>query len=398
MDADQIYLEIFEKNFRNYKMSLERKDYVGAKKSLILSAKILYEMAANSFDDKEREVRFIQAENVKALIHALDEKIRKEKERAVFEVNEKSREKVSPESHLMSKSDTGRNNSGGREDDDKAVIVAMDVPSISFDDVVGLSDVKASVRKKIIEPRLHPGLFEKYKMKRGGGILMYGPPGTGKSMIAQATAHEINAKFFSLRCSELVSRFFGGTEQNIKALFDTARKEKNAVIFFDEFDALAISRDKNHSSIMKRVVTELLAQMQGIHESKDSCLLVLAATNKPWMMDSAFMRPGRFDDCIYVGLPDDEARKGILKKSLRGVPVSNDIDIPFIVEKTNGFNAADVVELVEKTKDYPYKREIATGMGQVITMEDFNNALKICHSSVDRSDIEKLMKWQNDRA
>lgn len=383
MDVSRVKAEIFESHYNDIKKKLGAHDYAGARKSTILAAKCMYEQARCS-SGATRDVSLGYANSLYANIFTLDGIIESEKRK-----KKNGSQKKLPEDQVMG------NKSSNSDTDEKKLFEAIPVPDISFDDVVGLEDVKDAVRRKIIEPRKNPELYKKYKIKTGGGILMYGPPGTGKTMIAKAIAHEVNAEFFSLRCSELVSKYFGGTEQNIGQLFETARSKKNAVIFFDEFEALAIGRDRNNSTVMKRVVPELLTQMQGIKDSDDSTLLIVAATNMPWMIDSAFMRPGRFDERIYVGLPDDEARRGIISHNLTGVPCSESIDYSALVEHTAGFNCADIVQFVDKAKTSALDRERETG-AVGITMEDFNEAIKTSRSSVMRSDIEKMMAWKRE--
>lgn len=274
----------------------------------------------------------------------------------------------------------------------------MKAPDISFDDVVGLKEVKDAIYRRIIAPRQNPDLAKKYKMKIGGGVLLYGPPGTGKTMVVQAIAHELNAKFFSVSCSELVSKFFGGMEQNIKRLFDTVRKESGTkVLFLDEFDSIGVSRNNNRSTVMSRAVPELLAQIQGTasYDSNDSILLVVA-TNIPWALDSGFLRPGRLDERIFVGLPDDEARMGIMKKELSGIPCDQ-MDLKEVVEATNGYNAADIVNIIGRAKYYPYERELIHYTGnEKITMEDLYKAVEKTPSSVQKEDMARLLKWKRE--
>lgn len=392
MDANRIKAEIFETHYNDIKSKVKARDFVGARHSTIYAAKYLYEQAKNTSGDKRR-AHLRQADALYKNIFSLDRLIAAEEKKKKSSAAQPSptSPKKTPEDQVM-----GGKKSGG-EDGDQRVFEALPVPDVSFDDVAGLYDVKEAVQRTIIEPRLHPELYDKYQVSAGGGILMYGPPGVGKTLIAKAVAHEVNAEFFSLRCSELVSKYFGGTEQNIGLLFETARSKKNAVIFFDEFEALAIGRDKNHSSVMRRVVTELLTQMQGIKDAqdKDSTLLVLAATNMPWMVDSAFMRPGRFDERIYVGLPDDDARMGILTSNISKVPCAEALDYPSLVERTAGFNCADIVQLTKKAKILALEREKQGSEGG-IAMQDFDKAFETCHSSVMRSDIEKLMAWRKE--
>lgn len=408
MVAERIYAEIFESNYRNLKSAMQSKDYRAAKKYLSAATKVLYETAKSS-EGKVRETRIQQADALYRQIPQLDRLIReqdRQKSEASREEASGSAKKQAAKSRSASRSPEESVLSGkagsignGKDQSDGRIFAAIDVPDTGFDDVVGLDDVKNAVRAQVIEPRLHPELYEAYHLKPGGGILMYGPPGTGKTMIAKAIAHEVNAKFFSVRCSELVSKYFGGTEQNISALFNAARNEENAVIFFDEFEALAVGRDKNSSTVMQRVVTELLTQMNGIQDDngKDGkSLLILAATNMPWKLDSAFLRPGRFDERIYVGLPDAEARRGIIEHQIEGVPISSDINMDEIVDATNGFNCADVVHVVTKAKQNAVERDKEKGQQSRLCKSDFNSALDCCTSSVIRNDIEKMMTWRQE--
>jgi len=272
---------------------------------------------------------------------------------------------------------------------------AATVPKISFDDIAGLDEVKEAVRARIILPRKYPEVYKKYKKKPGGGVLMYGLPGTGKTMIAKAVAKEIDAKFFDVKSSDIVSKWFGEAEKNIKQLFETARKEENAVIFFDEFDALGAKRGGN-SSVMARIIPELLAQIQGFTES-DSNIMLLAATNRPWDLDSAFLRPGRFNEKLYIPLPDDEARMFMITKALDELPIDANIMIEDIVKHTGGFNASDVVEFCERLKDGPIKRTIENGGTKIenITLEDVKLTKQIVKSSVNQQDIIALKNWES---
>ncbi|MBO7215082.1 MAG: ATP-binding protein [Clostridia bacterium] len=266
------------------------------------------------------------------------------------------------------------------------------VPTTTFDDIAGLDDVKELVKYKVIYPRIYSELYDTFKKRSGGGILLYGLPGTGKTLIAEAIAHETNATFFPVKCSDLGSKWFGETEQNIRDVFDAAREADNAVIFFDEIESYASSRRDN--SAMERSVPEFLAQMQGVGASKDrNRILVIGATNKPWKLDGAFLRPGRFDEKIYVPLPCEEARRQLIKIRLDGVPCS-DLDIESYVQKTQGFNGADVDFLCEKAKENAIRRIInATIQDKFITSLDFDSALSSLRSSVLECDKVEMERW-----
>ena len=422
MESKTVRAQIFERHYIAAKENLENGDYEKAVVNLSKAAKAMYELAAESTGE-EKKRHTAHADKIYDQIAIVKRKAEQQRDnklaapkpaqktsaaantattastaaaekKPAAEESKKKDPALSAENKILNSSSSR----GSEENDETAVFKAMDVPNISFDDVVGLYDVKETIRKKVIEPRQFPELFAKYKMKIGGGVLMYGPPGTGKTMIAKAIAHEVKAKFFAVRCSKLVSTYFGGTEKNINELFETARREKNAVIFFDEFDALAVNREKTRSSVMQRVVPELLTQMQGVQDDngKDGhSLLILAATNNPWLMDTAFLRPGRFDERIYVGLPDFDARKGILAKSLAGVP-QEDIDLDALAQRCEGYNCSDVNYLVERVKRLPFDRAKRSHQEERVTMEDFEEAFKKCRSSVAKSDIEKVMAWRKE--
>lgn len=274
------------------------------------------------------------------------------------------------------------------------------LPVINFGDIAGLDSVKEVVRVKVLLPLQHPEVFEGYVRKSGGGLLLYGPPGTGKTMIAAAIANEIGAKFCSVKPSDLLNQGAGNTEKAVRSLFAQARSFPCSVIYFDEMDS--ISPKSTKSQYAKQLRSELLAQLQGIEsygKDKGNILFLIAATNKPWDIDSAFIRPGRFGTRVYVGLPDDEARKYMLTHRLkkleqRGVVnVSESLNIAEIVDNTNGFNGSDMTNLLDRVEEISALRGIRTG-DKSILQEDFENALNDITSSVQKEDIEKLLEWK----
>ena len=273
----------------------------------------------------------------------------------------------------------------------------VDTPDVTFEDVAGMYEVKEIVRDKVIYPRVYPHLFKTFRKKSGGGILLYGLPGTGKTMIAKAIAKETGAKMFTVKPSDLLSKWFGNSEKNVRKLFLAARSEKNAVIFFDEIEGFASSRDSESDS-MNRVVGELLTQMQGVTDDNDEDrILLIAATNRPWDIDSAFLRPGRFDERIYVPLPDLEARKVIIRNSILGIPGNEEVAVDDLAQETEGFNGADVEYLCEKAKEIAIRRVIAGSMkNKKFTKEDFDRALKEVRSSVVKKDISRLESWEKE--
>lgn len=275
------------------------------------------------------------------------------------------------------------------------------LPQINFSDVAGLKDVKEAVRIKVLLPLKNPKAFEGYKNKGGGGLFLYGPPGTGKTMIAAAIANEIGAKFCSVKPSDLLHQGAGQSEKAVRSLFSQAKKQGCSVIYFDEMDSISPKNTK--SQYAKQLRSELLAQIQGIESytnmSKD-ILFLIASTNKPWDVDSAFIRPGRFGTRVYVGLPDYEARKYILEQRLNGlkektiVDVRDDILVEDIVLATEGYNCSDITNLIDRVEEISILRSLDIN-AKYIEMKDFEIALNEIKSSVQKEDIVKLFEWQN---
>ena len=273
------------------------------------------------------------------------------------------------------------------------------LPTVSFDDVAGLHEVKEEVKNKVIMPLVSPELYEGYDKKNGGGLLLYGPPGTGKTMIAAAIAREIGAKFCCIGASDLLSTGVGNTEKAIAELFKEARSFKCSVIFFDEVEALCPAT--THAQVARQVRSELLRQMQGLEsygKQTENILYLIGATNKPWDLDPAFVRPGRFGTRVYVGLPDDEARKHMIESKLfkirkSGKVAIEEINIDEIIEATKGFNGADMSYLLDEVQEVSISRA-SSGNNKTISMDDFRIALGKISSSVQTKDIEKLNEWE----
>lgn len=226
-------------------------------------------------------------------------------------------------------------------------LAAADV--VRFADVVGMAELKKLIRVKIIEPFLKPGLFARFGKKSGGGVLLYGPPGCGKTMIARAIAHECKASFVAVGISDILNMWIGESERNLAAIFDKARAEAPAVLFFDELDALAFSRAKARSEHTRTLVNEFLSQLDGLGARNDR-ILVLAATNMPWDVDGAMKRPGRFDRQVFVPPPDEEAREAMFRLKLAGVPTEG-IDPKALARVTAQFSGADIDGVIDRAKE-----------------------------------------------
>jgi SpoVK/Ycf46/Vps4 family AAA+-type ATPase len=212
-------------------------------------------------------------------------------------------------------------------------------------------------------------------------------------MFAQAIANEIDAEFFSITSSDLKSRWFGDTEKQIKKLFDEAKSHKVSIIFFDEFESIGVSRDKTEELTSSIVVPELLDQMQGF-ETNDNLLLIIAATNRPWDIDSALLRPGRFDSKIYIDLPNFDLRKQMFNKKLESITIEEDV-IEYLASKTEMFNGADINHICDSLLRIVVNKEIEKSEYIDIRFEDCVEVLKKIKSSVSRGDIIKMNNFIN---
>ena len=211
---------------------------------------------------------------------------------------------------------------------------------LKFHDVGGMEKVKDDIRMKIIHPLKNPDLFAAYGKKAGGGVLLYGPPGCGKTLMARATAGEIDAAFFSVGLHQVLDMYLGESEQKLHKIFELARKSAPAVLFFDETDALAADRRDLRQSAGRNLINQFLSELDGAQAANDG-LLILGATNAPWHLDGAFLRPGRFDRIIFVPPPDTGARQEIAKIHAKGKPLV-DFDPADLAKRTEGFSGADL--------------------------------------------------------
>jgi len=357
--------ETFDLYMRKAKEAKEKGNLVLARKNFLLASETMMQMAKQS-QGKLKEARMERARRLINVTENLDKK---------------------PE-RIEKKQD---NNSD--EDDDVKKWQAAEIPNITFADVAGLEDVKKAITIRMINPVKYPDKYKMYAKKSGGGVLLYGPPGTGKTMIAKAIAHEVGAKFYAVKGSDIVSKWVGESEKNINSLFEEANKQDRAIIFIDEMDNLLGKRGVDTHNDKR--VNEFLQQIDGF-AGRNQNLLLLGATNRPWDIDSAATRSGRFSQKIYLPLPDAPARKFMLEKNMKNVPVVDDFDIDRIVEQTENYSGADIEELCDRAKDEPLLKAIATDTIVKMTNEDFDNVLSIMPPSVTPKEIELFEKYNEE--
>jgi len=250
----------------------------------------------------------------------------------------------------------------------------------------------------------HPEQAERFGVRRGGGILLYGPPGTGKTLIARAVAGEVEAAFFVVKPSEIMTKWVGEAEQNVARLFALARAQPRSVIFIDEVEALVPKRRSSRSTVMQRVVPQFLAELEGFdrHEG-EGALLFIGATNEPWALDPAVMRPGRFDEKIYVPLPDLEARRRILDLNLEGRPLATDpsagsgqaVDLDALAARLAGYSGADVANLCRKACAIPFLEAVEEGVERDVTWHDFEAVMEEVRPSVSAKDLRRFEQFRD---
>ncbi|MBQ6099874.1 MAG: CDC48 family AAA ATPase [Methanobrevibacter sp.] len=220
--------------------------------------------------------------------------------------------------------------------------VLVQIPDIKWDDVGGLEDVKQELKEAVEWPLKHPETFKRLGIRPPKGTLLYGIPGTGKTLLAKAVASESEANFISVKGPELLSKWVGESEKGVREVFRKAKQAAPTVIFFDEIDAIASTRSGNDtdSGVTKRVVNQLLTEMDGLEELED--VAIIAATNRPDILDAGLMRPGRFDRHIQVKEPDEEARIAIFKVHTKDMPLADDVNLKKLAKNTEGYVGADI--------------------------------------------------------
>lgn len=246
-------------------------------------------------------------------------------------------------------------------------------PKVAYEDIGGLRDEVDKVREMIELPLRHPELFEKLGVEAPKGVLLHGPPGTGKTLLAKAVASETSANFTSIGGPEIMSKFYGESEERLRDIFKEAAENAPSIIFIDEIDSIAPKRDEVTAETERRVVAQLLALMDGL-EARGK-VVVIGATNRPNALDPAIRRPGRFDREIEIGIPDKEGRLEILQIHTRGMPLGDDVDLAQLAGMTHGYVGADLAALTREAAMRELRKVLPTIdlEAQTIPIEVLNN-------------------------
>ncbi len=257
--------------------------------------------------------------------------------------------------------------------------VMVEAPRVRWEDVGGLDDAQMRLKEGVELPLKDPDAFRRLGIRPARGFLLYGPPGTGKTLLAKAVAREAEANFIATKSSDLLSKWYGESEQQIARLFQRARQVAPTVIFIDELDSLVPARGSGagEPQVTERVVNTILAEMDGLEELQS--VVVIGATNRPNLVDPALLRPGRFDELIYVGLPDTPGRLRILKIQTGKMPLAADVDLEEVARRTERFTGADLEDVTRRAGLVALRRSLQS---TEVTMADFESALTESRASV----------------
>lgn len=268
--------------------------------------------------------------------------------------------------------------------------ITIDVPDVTWKDIGGLENIKKEIREVFV-PAEEKKDFQRLGIKTPKGVLLYGPPGTGKTMIAKAAANESGANFICINGPEIASKWLGESEKAVRMAFKKAKQIAPCILFFDEFDAVAPRRGTDESgAAWERVVNQLLTSMDGVEDLSN--VTVMAATNRPDMIDPALLRPGRLDKKIYIGVPDRSERIEILRIQSSAMPLK-DVDLGQLADLTDGYVGADLAELCREAGMSAYNEDHSA---QAVEMRHFQSALSIVPPSVTKDDLQRYEKLKTD--
>ena len=272
--------------------------------------------------------------------------------------------------------------------------VMVQEPNVGWADIGGIGEAQKLLREGVELPLRNPDAFRRLGIRPAKGFLLYGPPGTGKTLLAKAVAKEAEANFISIKSSDLLSKWYGESEQQIARLFARARQVAPVVVFIDEIDSLVPARGSGggEPQVTSRVVNTILAEMDGLEELQS--VVVIGATNRPTLVDPALLRPGRFDELVYVGTPDRDGREHILKIHTRAMPLAGDVDLAAIAGKTERFTGADLEDVVRRAGLVAIRR--SGEAVDVVTGADFTEALAESRATVTAEMEEEYAKMKGE--
>ena len=295
------------------------------------------------------------------------------------------------------------------EESAKAVQVSKEggVPSITYEDIGGLGDAVGRVREMIELPLRHPELFKRLGVEAPKGVLLHGPPGTGKTLLAKAVANETNTSFYTIGGPEIMSKYYGESEEKLRSIFEQAEKNAPSIIFIDEIDSIAPKREEVSGEVERRIVAQLLSLMDGM--SSRGKVVVIGATNRVNAIDPALRRPGRFDREIEIGVPDRNGRLEVLQIHTRGMPLAKDVNLEKIADISHGFVGADLQSLSKEAGMRALRKilpeidlssqsiPVETLRKIIVTMQDFMDVVKEMEPSAMREVFVEVpdVKWED---
>ena len=269
-------------------------------------------------------------------------------------------------------------------------------PNITFADIAGREDAKRVINEMVLYPMQSPEKARALGLNPGGGVLLFGPPGTGKTMLGKAIAGALDAPFYYASGADLRSKWYGESEQRLSQLINAAKARPVAVVFLDEIESLLPKRTEGSHSADNRVVTQFLADLGGFKDSSN-LLLVLGATNKPWDIDEAVFRTGRFDEKVYIGPPDCAAREKILELNLNGAKVADDVVLSDIAVAMDGASGSDVAAVVSAAKRAALGRAIKEDSDPIMVAADFDDAMRRIPLSITDAILAPYRKFMEER-
>lgn len=282
---------------------------------------------------------------------------------------------------------------GQSSDEDDWLVTAKS--SVTFDTISGMAAAKQAIREMVVYPLKQPEKARSLGLKPGGGVLLFGPPGNGKTMLGKAIANELDAPFYYASGAQIRSKWHGESEQRLRKLMQSAAANPIAVLFLDEVEGL-LPRRGGQSVVDNRIVTQFLAEIGGFEE-RDNILLLLGATNCPWDIDEAVFRTGRFDEKLFIGLPDRDARAGILSMHLADVTIEQGIEPEPLAERLDGYTGSDIVAIINAAKRSCLSRSVKEDRDPVILAQDIEDAFTNIPASVTPRHMKKYQAFNEAR-